>query len=84
MSPRQLSSTAANTPPIYLDNQSTTRIDPRVLEAMLPYFSEDYGNPHSSSHAYGRIAAAAIEQARGEIAASSAASEIRPLGSTGR
>ena len=66
---RQLSRTAANTPPIYLDNQSTTRIDPRVLEAMLPYFSEDYGNPHSSSHAYGRIAAAAIEQARREIAA---------------
>jgi cysteine desulfurase len=69
MSPRQLSSTAANTPPIYLDNQSTTRIDPRVLEAMLPYFTEEYGNPHSSSHAYGRIAAAAIEQARGDIAA---------------
>ena len=69
MSPRQLSSTAANTPPIYLDNQSTTRIDPRVLEAMLPYFTEEYGNPHSSSHAYGRIAGEAIERARGEIAA---------------
>ena len=69
MSPRQLSRTAANTPPIYLDNQSTTRIDPRVLEAMLPYLTDDYGNPHSSSHAYGRNAAAAIEQARREIAA---------------
>lgn len=69
MSPREFSIAAANTPPIYLDNQSTTRVDPRVLEAMLPYFAEDFGNPHSTSHAYGRIAAEAIERARGEIAA---------------
>jgi cysteine desulfurase len=69
MTPRELSSPAANTPPIYLDNQSSTRTDPRVLEAMLPYFTEDFGNPHSTSHAYGRIAAEAIELARGEIAA---------------
>ena len=69
MTPRELSSPAANTPPIYLDNQSSTRVDPRVLEAMLPYFTEDFGNPHSTSHAYGRIAAEAIELARGEIAA---------------
>jgi cysteine desulfurase len=60
---------AANAPPIYLDNQSSTRVDPRVLEAMLPFFTEDFGNPHSTSHAYGRIAAEAIEQARREIAA---------------
>ena len=60
---------AANTPPIYLDNQSSTRVDPRVLEAMLPFLTEDFGNPHSTSHAYGRIAAEAIEQARREIAA---------------
>ncbi len=59
----------ANTPPIYLDNQSTTRLDPRVLEAMLPYFTEHFGNPHSTSHVYGRIAAEAIERARGKIAA---------------
>ena len=59
----------ANTPPIYLDNQSTTRLDPRVLEAMLPYFTEHFGNPHSTSHVYGRIAAEAIERARGEVAA---------------
>ncbi len=58
-----------NTPPIYLDNQSTTPVDPRVLEAMLPYFTEHFGNPHSTSHAYGRIAAEAIESARGEVAA---------------
>jgi cysteine desulfurase len=60
---------AANAPPIYLDNQASTRVDPRVLEAMLPYFTEQFGNPHSTSHPYGRIAAEAIEQARGEIAA---------------
>ena len=59
----------ANTPAIYLDNQSSTRVDPRVLEAMLPYFTEHYGNPHSTSHAYGQVAAEAIERARGEVAA---------------
>jgi cysteine desulfurase len=58
-----------NTMPIYLDNQSSTRLDPRVLEAMLPYFTEQFGNPHSTTHAYGRIAADAIEQARSEVAA---------------
>jgi cysteine desulfurase len=55
--------------PIYLDNQASTRVDPRVLEAMLPYFTEQFGNPHSTSHAYGRVAEEAIEMARGEIAA---------------
>jgi cysteine desulfurase len=58
-----------NTSPVYLDNQSSTRVDPRVLEAMLPYFSEHFGNPHSTSHAYGQVAAAAIERARGKVAA---------------
>ena len=57
-----------NTPPIYLDNQSSTPLDPRVLEAMLPYFTEHFGNPHSESHAYGHNAMAAIEAARGEVA----------------
>lgn len=67
--PEEVIGAAANTPPIYLDNQSSTRVDPRVLEAMLPYFTEDFGNPHSTSHIYGHIAAEAIERARGEIAA---------------
>ena len=57
-----------NTPPIYLDNQSSTPLDPRVLEAMLPYFTEQFGNPHSESHVYGHNAMAAIEAARGEVA----------------
>jgi cysteine desulfurase len=59
----------ANRMPVYLDNQSSTRLDPRVLEAMLPFFTEQFGNPHSTTHAYGRRAAAAIETARGEVAA---------------
>jgi cysteine desulfurase len=66
--PQEATDAAPNTPPIYLDNQSSTRVDPRVLEAMLPYFTEEFGNPHSTSHAYGRIAAEAAERARGEIA----------------
>jgi cysteine desulfurase len=57
-----------NTPPIYLDNQSSTPLDPRVLEAMLPYFTEQFGNPHSESHVYGHNAMAAIEAARGQVA----------------
>src|SRR5499433_4040127 len=58
-----------NAMPLYLDNQSSTPLDPRVLEAMLPYFTEQFGNPHSTSHAYGRIAAEAIEEARSDVSA---------------
>ena len=39
--------------PIFMDYQSTTPCDPRVVEAMLPYFTQKFGNPHSRSHAYG-------------------------------
>jgi cysteine desulfurase len=55
--------------PVYLDNQATTRCDPRVLDAMLPFFTERYGNPHSVEHAMGNDAEAAVEIARGQVAA---------------
>jgi cysteine desulfurase len=54
--------------PVYLDYQSTTPCDPRVVEAMLPYFTEKFGNPHSVSHSHGKVAAEAVEAARLEIA----------------
>lgn len=55
--------------PVYLDYQSTTPVDPRVLDAMLPFFTAKFGNPHSSSHAFGREAAEAVETARSQVAA---------------
>lgn len=59
---------------IYLDNHSTTRVDPRVVEAMLPFFSETYGNAGSSSHAFGWQARDAVEAARESLAQSIGAS----------
>jgi cysteine desulfurase len=58
-----------NAAPIYLDYQSTTPVDTRVLEEMLPWFTEKFGNPHAVTHAYGREAEAAVEAARAEVAA---------------
>jgi len=55
--------------PSYLDMQATTPIDPRVLDAMMPYFHGKFGNPHSRSHAYGWDAEEATEKARNQIAA---------------
>lgn len=53
---------------IYLDYQATTPIDPQVMEEMLRFFHEEFGNPHSSEHSWGWEANKAIERARGEIA----------------
>lgn len=56
------------TRPIYLDMQSTTPMDPRVVDAMLPYMTGIYGNPHSRTHAYGWESEKAVEQARENVA----------------
>ena len=53
---------------IYLDYNATTPVDPRVMEKMLPYFTEHYGNPSSQAHMYGWTASAAVEKARIEVA----------------
>jgi cysteine desulfurase len=54
--------------PIFLDSQSTTQVDPRVLDAMLPLLTWEYGNPHSTSHVFGWETELAVERARGSIA----------------
>jgi cysteine desulfurase len=55
--------------PVYLDYHATTPVDPRVLDAMLPYFTEHFGNPASRQHAYGWDAQKAVETARQQVAA---------------
>ncbi len=55
--------------PIYMDYSATTPIDPRVADKMIPYLREQFGNPASRSHMYGWTAEAAVEEARGHVAA---------------
>jgi len=59
---------ASDDRPIYMDYQATTPIDPRVLEAMIPYFTEKFGNPHSRTHLYGWESENGVEEAREKVA----------------
>jgi len=61
--------------PIYLDNSATTPLDPRVVEKMLPFLREHFGNPASSTHDFGHLARRAVEEARAEVARLIGASE---------
>lgn len=54
--------------PVYLDMQATTPMDPRVLDAMYPYFTVAFGNPHSRTHAYGWASEKAVDEARRHVA----------------
>ncbi len=65
--------------PIYLDHHATTPVDPRVLEAMLPFFSRDFGNPASHGHVFGWRAEAAVEQGRERLARAIGAADPREI-----
>ena len=55
--------------PIYLDYSATTPVDPRVVDAMIPWLRQNFGNPASRSHAFGWEAEKAVENARAQVAA---------------
>ena len=70
MTPAKQATGGSNLPkrPVYLDYQATTPMDPRVLEAMMPYFMEKFGNPHSRNHEHGWEAEEGVEKARKQVA----------------